>query len=137
MHGDGDSGAPPVYDKAELELLVTDQEENLERQSKRKEVKQGPPSKKRKLTNNIVSRFSYKERKDEEKKPSKSEATESKVTVTNTVKRKIVPSAEVITRNSFKGGRPDDKEAKPTTNARTAINSNKKQTKISTFMKSK
>ena len=46
MHGD--SGAPPLYDKAELELLVTDQRENLERQNKRKEVKRGPPSKKRK-----------------------------------------------------------------------------------------
>ena len=72
-------------------------------------------------------------------KPSKSEAMESKVTVINTVKRKIVPSAEVITRNSnsFKAGRPDDKEAEPTTNAKVAINSNKKQTKISSFMKSK
>ena len=132
MHGD--SGAPPVYDKAELELLVTDQKESLlERQSKRKEVKQGPPSKKRKLTNNIVSRFSYKERKVEEK-PSKSEAIDSKVTVFNNADGRIVPSSEVITRNSFKG-RPKDKETKPTNNAKVAINSNKKQTKISSFMK--
>ena len=105
MHGD--SGAPPVYDKAELELLVTDQKENLEKQSKRKEVKQGPPSKKRKFTNNIVSRFSYKERKVKEKL-SKSEATDSKVTVFNNADGNIVQSSKVITRNSFKGGRPKE-----------------------------
>merc|ERR1712218_295756 len=58
----GDSGASPMYDKAELELLVTDKKENLEeRQNKRKEVKQGPPSKKRKFATNTISRFSYKE----------------------------------------------------------------------------
>ena len=47
---------------------------------------------------------------------------------------KIVPSSEVITRNSFKGGRPKDEEIEPTTNAKkVAINSIKKQSKISSF----
>ena len=140
MHGD--SGAPPVYDKAELELLVTDQKENLAKKNKRKEVKQGPPSKKRKFATNTISRFSYKEtRKDEEKKSSKSEAMELEVNVTNNVEGKIVPSAEVITRNSnsFKG-KPNDKEVQePTTNAKVAnnLNSNSKQTKIYSFMNRK
>ena len=132
MHGD--SGAPPVYDKAELELLVTDQRENLEsRQNKRKEVKRGPPSKKRKFATNTISRFSYKERKVEDK-TSESEAMDFKVTATNNVERKIVPSAEVITRNSFKGGNAKDEEVESTTNAKVAIKLNSKQTKISSFI---
>merc|ERR1712218_515058 len=58
MHGD--SGAPPVYDKAELELLVTDQRETLARKNKRTEGKERePPSKKRKFGPNVISRFSY------------------------------------------------------------------------------
>ena len=132
MHGD--SGAPPVYDKAELEVLVTDQRENLEsRQNKRKEVKRGPPSKKRKFATNTISRFSYKERKVEDK-TSESEAMDFKVTATNNVERKIVPSAEVITRNSFKGGNAKDEEVESTTNAKVAIKLNSKQTKISSFI---
>ena len=87
-----------------------------------------------------ISRFSYKEtRKDEEKKSSKSEAMELEVNVTNNVEGKIVPSAEVITRNSFKG-KPNDKEVQePTTNAKVAnnLNSNSKQTKIYSFMNRK
>ena len=132
----GDSGAPPVYDKAELEVLVTDQRENLARKNKRKEVKQGPPNKKRKFATNTISRFSYKEtRRDEEKMSSKSEVTDLSIAATSNVERKIVPSAEVITRNSFKG-KPDDKELEPTTNAKVAkkLNSNPKQTKISSFI---
>ena len=103
-------------------------------------MKQGPPSKKRKFATNTISRFSYKEtRKDEEKKSSKSEAMELEKNVTVNVERKIVPSAEVITRNSIKGGKPDDKNIEPTTNARVAknLNSNSKQTKISSFMNRK
>ena len=61
--------------------------------------------------------------------------------VTNNVEGKIVPSAEVITRNSnsFKG-KPNDKEVQePTTNAKVAnnLNSNSKQTKIYSFMNRK
>ena len=42
---------------------------------------------------------------------------ELEVDVNNNAERKIVPSAEVITRNSFKG-KPNDKEVQePTTNA--------------------
>ena len=59
---------------------------------------------------------------------------DSKVTVFNNADGKIVPSSEVITRNSFKGGRPKDEETEPTNNAKVAINSNKKQTKISFFL---
>ena len=45
---------------------------------------------------------------------------ELEVDVTNNAERKIVPSAEVITRNSFKG-KPNDKEVQePTTNAKVA-----------------
>ena len=134
MHGD--SGAPPVYDKAELELLVTDQRENLAR--KRKEGKERePPSKKRKFGHNVISRFSYKSRKEEDKDSSKSEAEEFKVTVATNVKRNIVSSAEVITRNNnFNGGRPN-KEVESTKNAIAVIksksNSKPKQTKISSF----
>ena len=59
---------------------------------------------------------------------------DSKVTFFNNADGKIVPSSEVITRNSFKGGRPKDEEIEPTTNAKkVAINSNKKQSKISSF----
>ena len=66
---------------------------------------------------------------------SKSEVTDLSVAATSNVERKIVPSAEVITRNSFKG-KPDDKELEPTTNAKVAkkLNSNPKQTKISSFI---
>ena len=112
-----------MYDKAELEVLVTDQRENLAR--KRKEGKERePPSKKRKFGHNVISRFSYKSRKEEDKDSSKSEAEEFKVTVATNVKRNIVSSAEVITRNSFKG-KPNDKEVQePTTNAKVANNAN-------------
>ena len=58
---------------------------------------------------------------------------DSKVTFFKNADGKIVPSSEVITRNSFKGGRPKDEEIEPTTNAKVAINSNKKQSKISSF----
>ena len=64
---------------------------------------------------------------------------ELEVDVTNNAERKIVPSAEVITRNSFKG-KPNDKEVQePTTNAKVAnnLNSNSKQTKIYSFMNRK
>ena len=64
---------------------------------------------------------------------------ELEVDVTNNAERKIVPSAEVITRNSFKG-KPNDKEVQePTTNAKVAnnFNSNSKQTKIYSFMNRK
>jgi len=129
----GDSGAPPVYDKAELELLVTDQRENLAR--KRKEGKERePPSKKRKFAMNTISRFSYKERKVEDKS-SKPEAMDIKVTASNNVERKIVPSAEVITRNSFKRGNPNHEEVQEsTTNAKAATKLKSKQTKISSFI---
>ena len=133
MHGD--SGAPPLYDKAELELLVTDQRETLARKNKRTEGKERePPSKKRKFGPNVISRFSYKSRKGEDEKPSKSEAEDLKVTGATNVKRNIVSSAEVITRNDFKGGRPN-KEVGSTKKAIAAIKSNSKskQTKISSF----
>ena len=57
----------------------------------------------------------------------------------NNAERKIVPSSEVITRNSFKG-KPNNKEVQePTTNAKVAnnLNSNSKQTKIYSFMNRK
>ena len=85
------------------------------------------------IATNTVSRFSYKERKVEDK-TSESEAMDFKVTATNNVERKIVPSAEVITRNSFKGGNAKDEEVEPTTNAKAAIKLNSKQTKISSFI---
>ena len=85
----------------------------------------------------MISRFSYKSRKDEDKNSSKSEAEEFKVTVATNVKRNIVSSAEVITRNNnFNGGRPN-KEVGSTKNAIAVIksksNSKPKQTKISSF----
>ena len=51
----------------------------------------------------------------------------------------FVPSAEVITRNSFKGGNAKDEEVESTTNAKVAnnLNSNSKQTKIYSFMNRK
>ena len=59
--------------------------------NKRNEGKEGdPPSKKRKFGHNVISRFSYKSRKEEDKKTSKSEAEGLKVTVATNVKRNIV-----------------------------------------------
>ena len=83
---------------------------------------------------NTVSRFSYKERKVEDKS-SKPEAMDIKVTASNNVERKIVPSAEVITRNSFKRGNPNHEEVQEsTTNAKAATKLKSKQTKISSFI---
>ena len=68
-------------------------------------------------------------------KSSKPEAMDIKVTASNNVERKIVPSAEVITRNSFKRGNPNHEEVQEsTTNAKAATKLKSKQTKISSFI---